>query len=232
MPDREGSATPTPNSGDFAITIIKLLVAGGLRAVFLAHGVQITGRVDVSEPASISTGIADRYATAIFELSKEAKTLAKLEENLTDLSAALDDSADLRDLIASPVVSRSEQQSAITAVADKMGLVPEFKNGLALMAAKRRLFVLPQLVRQLRDMIAEDKGEITADVSSAVKLTAAQSKSLAATLKKTVGKDVKINATVDESLIGGLVVKVGSKMIDTSIRSRLDSLQNAMKEVG
>jgi F-type H+-transporting ATPase subunit delta len=188
--------------------------------------------VDVSEPASISTGIADRYATAIFELSKDAKTLGKLEDNLTDLSAALDDSADLRDLIASPVVSRDEQQSAITAVAEKMGLVPDLKNGLALMAAKRRLFVLPHLVRQLRDMIAEDKGEITADVTSAVKITAAQSKALAETLKKAVGKNVKINATVDESLIGGLVVKVGSKMIDTSIRSRLDSLQNAMKEVG
>jgi len=207
-------------------------VSGGPCAVFLAHGGQITGRVDVSEPASISTGIADRYATAIFELSKDAKTLGKLEDNLTDLSAALDDSADLRDLIASPVVSRDEQQSAITAVADKMGLVPDLKNGLALMAAKRRLFVLPHLVRQLRDMIAEDKGEITADVTSAVKITAAQSKALAETLKKAVGKNVKINATVDESLIGGLVVKVGSKMIDTSIRSRLDSLQNAMKEVG
>ncbi len=186
----------------------------------------------MSEPASISTGIAERYATAIFELSKEAKSLAKLEENLTDLSAAYEASADLRDLIASPVVSRSEQQAAITAVADKMGLVPELKKGLALMASKRRLFVLPQLVRQLREMIADDKGEVTADVTSAVKLTAAQSKSLAETLKKTVGKDVKINATVDESLIGGLVVKVGSKMIDTSIRSRLNSLQNAMKEVG
>ena len=186
----------------------------------------------MSEPASISSGIAERYATAIFELSKDANSLDKLETNLADLSAALDDSADLRDLISSPVVSRDEQGRAIAAVADKMGLVPELKNGLALMAQKRRLFVLPQLVRLLNERIADHKGEVTADVTSAVKLTAAQSKKLAATLKKTVGKDVKINATVDESLIGGLVVKVGSKMIDTSIRSRLNSLQNAMKEVG
>ena len=186
----------------------------------------------MSEPASISSGIAERYATAIFELSKEAKSLDKLETNLTDLSAALNDSADLRELISSPVVSRDEQGAAITAIADKMGLISELKNGLALMAAKRRLFVLPQLVRQLAERIAEDKGEVTAEVKSAVKLSAAQSKKLAETLKATVGKDVKINATVDESLIGGLVVKVGSKMIDTSIRSRLNSLQNAMKEVG
>jgi len=158
--------------------------------------------------------------------------LAKLEENLTDLSAASNDSADLRELISSPVISRADQGAAISAVADKMGLVPELKNGLALMASKRRLFVLPQLLRQLAERIAEDKGEVTADVASAVALSDAQSKKLAATLKKSVGKDVKINATVDESLIGGLVVKVGSKMIDTSIRSRLNSLQNAMKEVG
>jgi F-type H+-transporting ATPase subunit delta len=193
---------------------------------------QIIGRVDVSEPASISTGIAERYATAIFELAQESKSLPKLESNLTDLANALDDSADLRDLIASPVVSREDQGKAIAAIADKMGLVPDLQNGLALMARKRRLFVLPQLINQLRAMIAEAKGEMTADVVSATKLSAAQSKKLAETLKKTVGKDVKINATVDESLIGGLVVKVGSKMIDTSIRSRLNSLQNAMKEVG
>jgi F-type H+-transporting ATPase subunit delta len=113
-----------------------------------------------------------------------------------------------------------------------MGLVPELRNGLALMAAKRRLFVLPQLIARLGDMIAEDKGEVRAEVTSAKALTKAQADTLAKTLKARVGRDVKLKTTVDESLIGGLVVKVGSKMIDTSIRSRLDSLQNAMKEVG
>ena len=202
-----------------------------MRRLLSSRG-QIIGRVDVSEPASISTGIAERYATAIFELAQESDALPKLETNLTDLASALEDSADLRDLIASPVVSREDQGKAIAAVADKMGLVPALKNGLALMSAKRRLFVLPQLIKQLTAMIADAKGEMTAEVTSATKLSAAQSKKLAETLKKTVGKDVKINATVDESLIGGLVVKVGSMMIDTSIRSRLNSLQNAMKEVG
>ncbi len=186
----------------------------------------------MSEPASISSGIAARYATAIFELSKESKSLPKLEANLTDLATALTDSADMNELISSPVVSRSEQGAAIAAIGKKMKLEAVLQNGLALMAEKRRLFVLPQLITQLRGMIAEDKGEVTADVTSAQKLTKAQSDKLAKTLKASVGKDVNINVTVDESLIGGLIVKVGSKMIDTSIRSKLASLQNAMKEVG
>ncbi|MEQ8896768.1 MAG: F0F1 ATP synthase subunit delta [Roseovarius sp.] len=188
--------------------------------------------MDVSEPASISSGIAERYATAIFEISKDEKSLPKLESNVTDLAAALDDSDAFAELIASPVVPRAEQKAAVMAIADKMGLEPVLKNGLGLMAEKRRLFVLPQLIVKLREMIAEDKGEVTADVTSAKALTKTQSEKLAKTLKGSVGKDVKINATVDESLIGGLIVKVGSKMIDTSIRSRLNSLQNAMKEVG
>ena len=193
---------------------------------------QIIGRVDVSEPASISSGIAARYATAIFEISKEGKSLKKLEENISDLDAALADSADLRDLIAAPSDSRADQGAAIAAIGKQMGLESVLQNGLGLMAEKRRLFVLPQLVAQLQAMIAEDKGEMTADVTSAKALTKAQSDKLAKTLKTRMGKSIKINATVDESLIGGLVVKVGSKMIDTSIRSRLNSLQNAMKEVG
>ncbi|WP_299077337.1 F0F1 ATP synthase subunit delta [uncultured Ruegeria sp.] len=186
----------------------------------------------MSEPASISTGIAMRYATAIFEIAKENKDLAGLETGINDLAAALRDSPDLRDLIASPLVSRSEQESAITAIADKMGLHAILRNTLGLMAQKRRLFVVPQLVNVLRDMLADERGEVTADVASAKALTKTQMEKLSKTLSERVGKNVTINATVDESLIGGLVVKVGSKMIDSSIRSKLNSLQNAMKEVG
>ena len=186
----------------------------------------------MSEPASISSGIAQRYATALFEIAKEGKALAKLEANLTDLANALNDSADLRELIASPVVSRADQGAAIAAIGKKMKLIPALQNGLGLMAEKRRLFVLPQLIDQLKARIAEDKGEVTADVTSAKALTKAQADKLAKTLKAKLGMDVSINATVDESLIGGLIVKVGSKMIDTSVASRLNSLQNAMKEVG
>ena len=186
----------------------------------------------MSEPASISSGIAERYATAIFELAQQDKSLDKLEADIADLSAALEASDDLRHFIASPILSRADLARGIGAVADKLGLSNTLKNGLGVMAGKRRLFVLPQLLDRLRGMIAKHKGEVTADVVSAKTLTKAQSEKLAKTLKESFGKDVNIKATVDESLIGGLVVKVDSKMIDTSIRSRLESLQNAMKEVG
>ena len=188
--------------------------------------------MDVSEPASISTGIAARYATAVFELAKEEGKIAEIEADLSALSAAMTESADFSALISSPIYSRDAQGAAISAIAAKMGVSATMANTLSLMASKRRLFVLPQLVQSLRNMIAEDKGEVTADVVSAKALTKAQSEKLAQSLKATTGKDVTINATVDEALIGGLIVKVGSKMIDTSIRSKLNSLQNAMKEVG
>ena len=186
----------------------------------------------MSEPASISTGIAARYATAVFDLAKETNSVKAIEADVEALDSALAESADFNALIQSPIYSRDEQGTAIAAIAAKMGLSETMINALALMASKRRLFVLPQLVATLRAAIAEDKGEVTADVISAKALTKAQADKLAKTLKASVGKDVNIKATVDESLIGGLVVKVGSKMIDTSIRSRLNSLQNAMKEVG
>lgn len=190
------------------------------------------GRVDVSEPASISSGIAERYATAVFEIARDSNGLAALESGIADLSQSLADSQDLNDLIASPVVSRTVQAQAMAAVSAKMGLSPVLQNMLGLMAEKRRLFVLPQLVQHLQSMIADHKGEVAVEVTSAKALTAAQTEKLAETLKARVGKDININATVDESLVGGLVIKVGSKMIDTSIRSKLNSLQNAMKEVG
>lgn len=186
----------------------------------------------MSEPASISSGIAARYATAVFELAKEDNSVDRIETDLDALEAALTDSADFRDLIHSPVYTRDEQAAALATLGKKMDLSPVMANVLGLMAQKRRLFVLPQLVTTLRAVIAEDKGEVTADVVSAKALTKAQSEKLSKTLSERVGKDVKINASVDESLIGGLIVKVGSKMIDTSVASKLNSLQNAMKEVG
>ena len=120
----------------------------------------------------------------------------------------------------------------MAAIAAKMGLSPLMTNTIALMASKRRLFVLPQLVANLRARLADARGEMTAEVTSATKLTAAQAKKLADTLKVKVGKDVKLHTTVDDSLIGGLIVKLGSTMIDTSVKAKLAALQNAMKEVG
>jgi F-type H+-transporting ATPase subunit delta len=193
---------------------------------------QDSERVDVSESASISTGIASRYATAIFELARDGGALSALDADIEALSGALTDSEDFRSLIRSPIYSREEQGQAVSALADKMGLSDILKNTLGLMAAKRRLFVLPQLVAELSRLMAEEKGEVTAEVASATALSDAQVSKLSETLKARVGKDVKIKSTVDESLIGGLVVKVGSRMIDTSIRSKLAALQNTMKEVG
>ena len=186
----------------------------------------------MSEPASISTGIASRYATAVYELAKDAGDIKSLEGDIATLTSAMADSDDLNALIHSPLYSREQQGDAIAAIAKKAGLSAVMTHTLSLMASKRRLFVVPQLVQRLRDVIAEDKGEVTAEVTSAKALTKAQTESLAKTLTARMGKDVSINASVDESLIGGLIVKVGSKMIDTSISSKLSSLQNAMKEVG
>ena len=186
----------------------------------------------MSEPASISTSIATRYATAVYGIAKDENAVPALEDDLNTLQAALSESEDFRALISSPIYSREQQSAAISALASKMGLSQTVANTLALMAQKRRLFVLPQLLATLRALIAEDKGEVTADVASAKALTKAQIEKLSKTLQAATGKSVTLNATVDESLIGGLVVKVGSRMIDTSIRAKLNSLQNRMKEVG
>lgn len=186
----------------------------------------------MSESASTASGIAGRYALAVFDLVKEGNGIKSLEADVGALEGAFKDSAEFRELILSPVYSRDDQANAVAAIAAKMKLSDTLGKTLGLMASNRRLFVLPQLLSTLKDMIAEEKGEVTAEVTSAAELTKAQATKLAASLKKTVGKDVKLNVAVDESLIGGLVVKVGSKMIDTSIRAKLASLQNVMKEVG
>ena len=191
-----------------------------------------SGRITVSEPASFTSSIAARYALAVFEIAQEADEVAELERNIDALSEALDASTDLNAMIKSPLLSRGAQGQAIAAVAAKLGLSDDLSNTLSLMASKRRLFVAPALIDQLRALIAKQKGEETADVTSAKALTKTQTDKLTASIIAQIGKDVKINAAVDKDLIGGLIVKVGSKMIDTSIRSKLNALQNVMKEVG
>ncbi len=186
----------------------------------------------MASSASLTSGVAGRYATALFEIAKESDQLDRVEADLATVQAALDDSADLRDMIASPVFTREDQGNAIRALAGKMDLGPAVTNTLLLMAQNRRLFVVPGLIQGVRALIADARGEVTAEVTAAKRLTEGQLQSLAQTLKASIGQDVKLNVTVDESLIGGLVVKVGSRMIDTSIRSKLAALQNVMKEVG
>jgi F-type H+-transporting ATPase subunit delta len=189
------------------------------------------GRVTVSA-TTLTSGIAGRYATAVFELAQESGALEAVEGDLAQLEAALDDSADLRDMIGSPIYSREDQGHAVAAVAKAMGLGAIATNTLSLMAAKRRLFVLPQVIDQVKALAAEARGEVAAEVTAARPLSQAQLDSLAAELKAAVGKDVSVTVTVDETLIGGLVVRLGSRMIDSSIRSKLAKLQSVMKEAG
>ena len=186
----------------------------------------------MSEQASTSKGIAKRYASALFGLADELDDIPALETNVSILKQAIDGSADLNSLISSPIYSRNQQQSAITLIAKKLGLSGVMTNTLALMAEKRRLFVVPTFLSVLENLIAASKNEITAEVVSAKALSKGQLEKLAKTLKSNFSKDVKINTTVDQTLIGGIIVKVGSRMIDTTIQSKLNSLQNVMKEVG
>ena len=186
----------------------------------------------MSDQASTSKGIATRYATALFDLANETDDIPTLEQNVNILTQSIDESSDLNSLISSPLYSRDQQKSAITSIATKMDLSGVMINTLSLMAEKRRLFVVPTFLVVLNDLIAASKNEITAEVVSAKPLSKGQVEKLTKSIKKNFGKDVKINASIDQALIGGMIVKVGSRMIDTSIQAKLNSLQNIMKEVG
>ena len=181
---------------------------------------------------SYSGGIADRYATAVFDLARGAGEIDALERDLGTLKAAHDESEDFRRLLTSPVYGREAQERAVAALAAKMGLGTTMSNTLRLMATKRRLFAVPALIAALRARIAQERGEVTAEVTSAKALSADQSRRLSETLRTRFGKDVRIEETIDPAIIGGLIVKVGSKMIDTSIASRLAAMKNTMKEAG
>ena len=189
-------------------------------------------RLSVSDSASMSSGVAKRYAKAIFGLAKEDKRIESLSADLTSIGDALQISEELNQLISSPVYNRLDQENAILAVSDRMGLSDLMKSSLGLLAMKRRLNILPTLIEEVKAYIAEDKGEVTVNVTSASTWSDTQTKDLTKSLEKNIGKEIKIEAIIDESLIGGLIVKVGSKMIDSSIRSKLANLQNIMKEVG
>ncbi|MFV0294413.1 MAG: F0F1 ATP synthase subunit delta [Paracoccus sp. (in: a-proteobacteria)] len=186
----------------------------------------------MANSASISASIAGRYAQALFDIVKETGGIDQLASQVDELGAALQQSDALRDLISSPVYTRNQQQDGAAAIAKKMGLGASLANTLALMAQNRRLFTLPQFVSVLQGLVADERGEVTADVVSAAALSDEQKKRLTATLAEKSGKTVKLNTRVDESLIGGMIVKLGSQMVDSSVKSKLASLQNAMKEVG
>ncbi|MCB5202354.1 F0F1 ATP synthase subunit delta [Neorhizobium sp. T786] len=186
----------------------------------------------VADTSQMISGVAERYASSLFELAREAGSIDAVSADLDRFQALLDESDDLKRLVASPVFSAEEQQRAISAVAAKAGIAGVVGNFLKVVASNRRLFALPGMIRAFRQIAAEHRGEVTAEVTSAHALTAAQEKELKSALKGVTGKNVDVNVTVDPTLLGGLIVKIGSRQIDTSLRTKLSTLKLALKEVG
>ena len=186
----------------------------------------------MAQSSSPISAVAERYASSLFELAQQANSVAKVESDLNDFEAMLKDSADLSRLINSPVFSSDEQAKAIDAIVAKAKIAGLAGNFLRVVAKNRRLFAVPGMIQAFRRIAAEHRGETTAEVTSAHALTAAQQTELKAALKSVAGKDVAITITVDPSLLGGLIVKMGSRQIDTSLKTKLNSLKLALKEVG
>ena len=175
------------------------------------------------------SGLAGRYAVALFELAQEQESLDVVASDLHALRGMLAESADLERLIRSPVLSREEQARAITAVGERAGFAPLTLQFLGLLAHKRRLFALPDVIAAYDAMLAEHRGEVGAEVVSAVPLSPEQLESVERQLTAAVGQTVKLSTAVDPNLLGGLVVRVGSRMIDASIRTKLHQLELALK---
>lgn len=183
--------------------------------------------------ATQTTGlIAERYASALYELADSAKALDQVAADLRSLKAMMAASADLVRLIRSPVLGRADQSKAVTALAEKAGFHDLTRRFLGTVAANRRLFTLTSVIEGFLAELARRRGEATADVTSAVSLTPAQTAALEEALRSVVGSKVTVDLKVDRSLIGGLVVRVGSRMIDTSLATKLRRLRLAMKGVG
>jgi F-type H+-transporting ATPase subunit delta len=176
--------------------------------------------------------MAGRYAAALFELAKDQRQLAEVERDVAAFQRMFDDSPDLRRLVRSPVISADDQSKALAAILAKAGISGLTANFLRLIARNRRLFAAADMMKNFRALAARERGEVSADVASAHALTAEQMQQLSDTLRTTIGKNVQINTRVDPNLLGGLVVKVGSKMIDSSLRTKLDNLKVAMKGIG
>jgi F-type H+-transporting ATPase subunit delta len=186
----------------------------------------------VAKSGSTISGVAERYAGSLFELAADAKAVAAVEKDLASFETMLAGSTDLKRLIESPVFSSDDQFNAISAIVKKSGMSTLTGNFLRVVAQNRRLFAVPAMIRAFRKIAAEHRGEVAAEVTSAHALTVAQQTELKTALKAVAGKDVTIAVTVDPSLLGGLVVKIGSRQIDTSLRTKLNSLKLALKEVG
>ena len=179
--------------------------------------------------AGIQASLAGRYAVALFDLASEAGNVSSVEADLEKLDSALGESADLAALIKNPEVSRADLGKAVSALAGLLGLDKLTANFLGVLAQNRRLSELPAMIRAFAAIAAAQRGEVTAEVASAHTLSEDQVSSLQEKLKAREGRNVKIRTSVDPDLLGGLVVTIGSKRIDSSIRTRLNSLAHAMK---
>jgi F-type H+-transporting ATPase subunit delta len=186
----------------------------------------VAGEVDTS------SGVAGRYATALFELALEQRALDQVAVDLDRFNEALDAFDDLLRLVKSPVFSAEEQGRALAAILKELKIEGLTRNFLLLAAKNRRLFATPDMIRAFRAMLARHRGEMSATVTAAAKLTESQVTALRQALKAALGKEIMLDERVDAGLLGGLVVKVGSRMVDTSLRTKLNSLKVAMKEVG
>lgn len=186
----------------------------------------------LSAQNSVLTQIARPYASALFDLARDAKDVAGVEKGLDGLSKMINESAEFADFLKSPVISGDEKEQVVAALLAKAKAKGLVANFVSLVAKNGRLFALPAMINQFKALAAEDRGEVHAEVTSAQPLSKAHQDSLAAALKKKIGKDVTLEQHVDADLIGGLIVKVGSQMIDSSLKTKLTAMKIAMKEVG
>lgn len=178
------------------------------------------------------SAVAERYAGSLFELAAQSNSVAAVESDLGRFEQLLLGSPDLKRLIKSPVFAADEQAKAIAAITDKAKIGGLAGNFLRVVARNRRLFAIPGMIQAFRRIAAEARGEVSADVTSAHALSAQQQTELKAALKGVAGKDVTLSVNVDPSILGGLVVRMGSRQIDTSLKTKLNSLKLALKEVG
>jgi F-type H+-transporting ATPase subunit delta len=179
---------------------------------------------------TIVSGMAGRYATALFELALEQKATDKVKADLEAFDRLVAEVGDLERLVRSPVFGADEQLKAMTSILDEAGVEGIAANFLRVITKNRRLFAVRDMIRGYRALVAKHKGEATADVTVAEKLSDKNLDALKSALKSVTGKDVDLNVKVDPAIIGGLVVKVGSRMIDSSLRTKLNSIKYAMKE--
>jgi F-type H+-transporting ATPase subunit delta len=183
----------------------------------------------VDDSSGIQASLAGRYALALFELAQDAKQIEAVSASLATLRAAIDQSDDLRALIASPLVARDEQASAVGAVVGSLEIDPLTGNFVGVLTQNRRLPQLPAVIRAYNMLAARHRGEITAEVTSARPLDDDQVSAIRQHLRSRVGRDIAVDLSVDPAILGGLVVKIGSQMIDSSIRTKLNTLAHAMK---